>query len=54
MEATFAAVAPLRIGIIGVGRIGRMHAELLERQVPGASRPWSWRMDPSSRPWGWS
>jgi myo-inositol 2-dehydrogenase/D-chiro-inositol 1-dehydrogenase len=26
-----------RIGIIGVGRIGRMHAELLARRVPGAS-----------------
>jgi myo-inositol 2-dehydrogenase / D-chiro-inositol 1-dehydrogenase len=37
MEATVTAVAPLRIGIIGVGRIGRMHAELLERQVPGAA-----------------
>jgi myo-inositol 2-dehydrogenase/D-chiro-inositol 1-dehydrogenase len=37
MEATVMAVAPLRIGIIGVGRIGRMHAELLERQVPGAA-----------------
>ena len=28
---------PLRIGVIGVGRIGRMHAELLARQVPGAA-----------------
>jgi myo-inositol 2-dehydrogenase / D-chiro-inositol 1-dehydrogenase len=27
----------LRIGVIGVGRIGRMHAELLARQVPGAT-----------------
>ena len=26
----------VRIGVIGVGRIGRMHAELLARQVPGA------------------
>src|SRR3954454_24094114 len=32
-----AAVRPLRIGVIGVGRIGRMHAELLARQVPGAA-----------------
>jgi myo-inositol 2-dehydrogenase / D-chiro-inositol 1-dehydrogenase len=27
----------LRMGVIGVGRIGRMHADLLARQVPGAS-----------------
>lgn len=27
----------LRVGVIGVGRIGRMHAELLHRQVAGAS-----------------
>ncbi len=26
-----------RIGVIGVGRIGRMHAELLVRRVPGAT-----------------
>jgi myo-inositol 2-dehydrogenase / D-chiro-inositol 1-dehydrogenase len=32
-----AAVRPLRIGVIGVGRIGRMHAELLARQVPRAA-----------------
>ena len=36
MTAT-TAVAPLRIGIIGVGRIGRMHAELIAHQVPGAA-----------------
>jgi myo-inositol 2-dehydrogenase/D-chiro-inositol 1-dehydrogenase len=35
MAAT--AVKPLRVGVIGVGRIGRMHAELLARQVPGAA-----------------
>ena len=27
----------LRVGIIGVGRIGSMHAELLAFQVPGAA-----------------
>jgi myo-inositol 2-dehydrogenase/D-chiro-inositol 1-dehydrogenase len=27
----------VRMGVIGVGRIGRMHADLLARQVPGAS-----------------
>ncbi|MGI9621833.1 MAG: inositol 2-dehydrogenase [Acidimicrobiales bacterium] len=27
----------LRIGVLGVGRIGRMHAELIERQVEGAT-----------------
>jgi myo-inositol 2-dehydrogenase/D-chiro-inositol 1-dehydrogenase len=26
----------LRIGVLGVGRIGKMHAELVARQVPGA------------------
>jgi myo-inositol 2-dehydrogenase / D-chiro-inositol 1-dehydrogenase len=35
--ATVAGVTPLRVGVIGVGRIGRMHAELLARQVPGAA-----------------
>jgi myo-inositol 2-dehydrogenase/D-chiro-inositol 1-dehydrogenase len=28
--------APLRVGVAGVGRIGRMHAELLVGRVPGA------------------
>jgi myo-inositol 2-dehydrogenase / D-chiro-inositol 1-dehydrogenase len=28
--------ARVRIGVVGVGRIGRMHAELLARRVPGA------------------
>lgn len=36
MTAT-TAVAPLRIGVIGTGRIGRLHAELLARRVPGAA-----------------
>ena len=31
------ATETLRIGVLGVGRIGRMHAELIERQVPGAA-----------------
>jgi myo-inositol 2-dehydrogenase / D-chiro-inositol 1-dehydrogenase len=35
MSAT--AAPPVRVGIVGVGRIGRMHAELLARQVAGAS-----------------
>jgi myo-inositol 2-dehydrogenase/D-chiro-inositol 1-dehydrogenase len=34
---TTTAIKPLRIGVIGVGRIGRMHAELLARRVPGVS-----------------
>lgn len=36
MNDTSAAAAPVRIGVIGVGRIGRMHAELLARRVRGA------------------
>lgn len=31
------ADAPLRIAVLGVGRIGKMHAELIARQVPGAT-----------------
>ena len=29
-------MSPVRIGVLGCGRIGRMHAELIARQVPGA------------------
>ncbi|HZC28853.1 MAG TPA: Gfo/Idh/MocA family oxidoreductase, partial [Gaiellaceae bacterium] len=31
------ATRTLRVGVIGVGRIGRMHADMLARQVPGAA-----------------
>ena len=30
-------VAPVRVGVLGVGRIGRMHAELLAHQVQGGT-----------------
>jgi myo-inositol 2-dehydrogenase/D-chiro-inositol 1-dehydrogenase len=33
---TATAVAPVRVGVIGTGRIGRLHAELLAHRVPGA------------------
>ena len=32
-----ALTPPVRIGVIGVGRIGRMHAELLGRRLPSAT-----------------
>jgi myo-inositol 2-dehydrogenase/D-chiro-inositol 1-dehydrogenase len=38
MEAT--RTTTVRLGVIGVGRIGRMHAELLARRVPGAAVTW--------------
>src|SRR3954468_20107869 len=31
------ASPPLRVAVIGVGRIGRMHAELLAHRVPGVA-----------------
>jgi myo-inositol 2-dehydrogenase/D-chiro-inositol 1-dehydrogenase len=34
---TVTASRTVRVGVIGVGRIGSMHAELLARQVPGAA-----------------
>jgi myo-inositol 2-dehydrogenase/D-chiro-inositol 1-dehydrogenase len=33
------ATATVRVGVIGVGRIGSMHAELLARRIPGTSVP---------------
>jgi myo-inositol 2-dehydrogenase / D-chiro-inositol 1-dehydrogenase len=37
MKSTATAVAPLSVGVIGVGRIGRMHAHVLAHQVAGAA-----------------
>jgi myo-inositol 2-dehydrogenase / D-chiro-inositol 1-dehydrogenase len=34
---TATRTATLRMGVIGVGRIGRMHADLLAREVPGVT-----------------
>ena len=36
-DAAVADQPPLRMGILGVGRIGRMHAGLLLREVPGTT-----------------
>ena len=44
--------ATLRIGVIGVGRIGSMHADLLERQVPGATVAGVYDADPEAAPRG--
>ena len=37
MDPPLTTVQPMRIGVIGVGRIGRMHAELLAHEVRGAA-----------------
>ena len=34
---TVTATAPISVGVIGAGRIGRLHAELLARRIPGVS-----------------
>jgi len=34
---TIAPVAPITVGVLGTGRIGRLHAEVLARRVPGAA-----------------
>jgi myo-inositol 2-dehydrogenase / D-chiro-inositol 1-dehydrogenase len=42
------AGAPVRIGVLGVGRIGRMHAELLARRVAGAAVTVVFDADPAT------
>lgn len=37
MSASGTATVPISVGIIGTGRIGRLHAELLARRIPGAA-----------------
>ena len=36
MDRSAAVAEPVRVGVVGVGRIGSAHAELLARHVPGA------------------
>jgi myo-inositol 2-dehydrogenase / D-chiro-inositol 1-dehydrogenase len=40
-------VTPLRVGVLGTGRIGSMHAELVARQAPGASLAMIYDVDAS-------
>ena len=37
LQSADAIMTPMRVGVVGCGRIGRMHAELLHRRVPGAA-----------------
>ena len=37
---------PVRVGVLGTGRIGRMHAELIARRVPGARLAAVYDVDP--------
>jgi myo-inositol 2-dehydrogenase / D-chiro-inositol 1-dehydrogenase len=45
---TATGTATLRMGVIGVGRIGSMHADLLARQVPGATVAGVYDANPSA------
>jgi myo-inositol 2-dehydrogenase/D-chiro-inositol 1-dehydrogenase len=42
------SAAALRIGVLGTGRIGRMHAELIARRVPGAALAAVYDVDPAT------
>jgi predicted dehydrogenase len=33
--------AAIRIGVLGCGRIGRWHAELIAKRVPGLALTWA-------------
>jgi myo-inositol 2-dehydrogenase / D-chiro-inositol 1-dehydrogenase len=45
---TLTGTTTVRVGVIGVGRIGRMHADLLARQVPGATVAGVYDADPDA------
>ena len=42
------ASSPIRVGVLGVGRIGRMHAALLVREVPGLALAAVYDPDPGT------
>lgn len=48
MSAASARPAPLRIAVLGAGRIGRKHAETLARRVENVTVPWI--ADPAEEP----